>query len=1200
MAPSAAAASSSSSSSTKEQQTKTKQRHSMKGDKENATNAPPEEETLVEEAEVNENMEEVTTTARGTKRSSNAQPQQPGILKSIYCENFMCHRKLRVDLNRHVTFIHGQNGSGTSIVPVVLHALTLQEVDSILNSVVYCSVAFIVATHVLFVRFHRPSTGKSAVLAAIQICLGAGARRTHRARNLRDLIRRDGVAQAASGAKIRVSLWNCGPDAYQHSVYGDTITVERVIAVKAGAYSGYRLLDHAGVEQSRSKKDLDDMLDTLNIQVENPVAVLDQEESKKFLTGKAEDKYAFFLKATELERVDRTYASTLDTIAELQDVNSRITEGLQSSYDQVDELKRQWQEHRELGKLETQKLKLGAQFAWAIYQETDALYQKTEQAREQVAERLAKKEEELQLAEEQVKGGGTNGPEGASKRSQVDALLQEAQEQGRMKRSLEGELQQALQPWKQLEHDLRGIRKSQQAATTQLQRCKAALQQARDDVLQRADSQQSDEARRTAQLKQYEEELAAAQTQVDALKQTLAQWLRQYEEVEPHVRDAQAQVETTQRQVRGVQQTLRSLQQQTGGGDTLALLGPRVAKVASLVEQYQREKKFRGPVIGPIARFVQVAGGMSELAAVAEHALGHQTLDRFIVTNDHDNQRMREIRKTAGCGQDCGIFQMHDTGKRYDIPGDLGIDNIERVSSILAVDNDLVFNCLVDNCRMEQKVVARDLNYSQEKLLVQDKTGGDAIRGGVKEVYLPKGDYWTVKGGSLAMFSNERTLKQTIGVDRSAAIADAEAELSSLQKELRAQQQETARLDQEHSRYQREWNAAKRAVQGNASEINTLMEKIETVKEEMKASSNQTIDTSEYEEDVQQAEELLAQHKETEQKYLADQEEMRPRIQAVQDRLDECAARNAQLLEDITKAEQELTQFLETQTQQQDKLEKKRVKLQKYRDDLQILEQQIESITERRDEYLRKARTMHFRCEQRLAASSQNEDMPPEGRGEMQCDPFEEDLAAIEPLPTKHESSWYELRLKKTNEKIQKEKDRRNVSSEDAAVVFERYSRAKADLAARTDQVKETDTRIEELQKDIEKRRKRWRLFRKHLAKTTAMKFDEMLALNKYTGTLEFNDEKETLDLAVQKCTADHQVESKDVKALRYVHRTPCQFYDATSDLVFLFSLVAGNGAIRPCRCWWRSGRHWKPRFAFWTNLMCLWTLKRANSSLNL
>ena len=43
-----------------------------------------------------------------------------GIIKSIYCENFMCHVKLRVDLNRNVTFIHGQNGSGTYRIVCVL------------------------------------------------------------------------------------------------------------------------------------------------------------------------------------------------------------------------------------------------------------------------------------------------------------------------------------------------------------------------------------------------------------------------------------------------------------------------------------------------------------------------------------------------------------------------------------------------------------------------------------------------------------------------------------------------------------------------------------------------------------------------------------------------------------------------------------------------------------------------------------------------------------------------------------------------------------------------------------------------------------------------------------------------------------------------------------------------------------------------
>ena len=140
----------------------------------------------------------------------------------------MCHRKLTVELCRNVNFIHGQNGSG-----------------------------------------------KSAILAAIQICLGAGARRTHRARNLKELVRKE--SGEGGNAKVRVTLLNRGPDGFQTDVYGDSITVERSIS-KNGGYNGYRLLDHEGKERSRLKKDLDAMLDQLNIQVENPVAVLDQEE----------------------------------------------------------------------------------------------------------------------------------------------------------------------------------------------------------------------------------------------------------------------------------------------------------------------------------------------------------------------------------------------------------------------------------------------------------------------------------------------------------------------------------------------------------------------------------------------------------------------------------------------------------------------------------------------------------------------------------------------------------------------------------------------------------------------------------------------------------------------------------------------------------------------------------------------------------
>ena len=108
---------------------------------------------------------------------------------------------------------------------------------------------------------------------------------------------------------------------------------------------------------------------------------MDQEQAKKFLTGKAEDKYNFFMTATELERVDRTYASTLDTITELQDINIRIKEGLQTSYEHVEDLKHKWNEHQELEKLVQKKLHLGTDYAWSLYNESDELYKKNYEVR---------------------------------------------------------------------------------------------------------------------------------------------------------------------------------------------------------------------------------------------------------------------------------------------------------------------------------------------------------------------------------------------------------------------------------------------------------------------------------------------------------------------------------------------------------------------------------------------------------------------------------------------------------------------------------------------------------------------------------------------------------------------------------------------------------------------------------------------------
>jgi DNA repair exonuclease SbcCD ATPase subunit len=108
-----------------------------------------------------------------------------------------------------------------------------------------------------------------------------------------------------------------------------------------------------------------------NIQVENPVAVLDQEEAKKFLTGKAEDKYNFFMKATDLERVDRTYAQTVDHVQDLRDSQEKIKDTLQINYDQVAELKKKWDAHQALDKMEDKVSELKVKLAWALFTTVD-------------------------------------------------------------------------------------------------------------------------------------------------------------------------------------------------------------------------------------------------------------------------------------------------------------------------------------------------------------------------------------------------------------------------------------------------------------------------------------------------------------------------------------------------------------------------------------------------------------------------------------------------------------------------------------------------------------------------------------------------------------------------------------------------------------------------------------------------------------
>lgn len=543
------------------------------------------------------------------------------------------------------------------------------------------------------------------------------------------------------------------------------------------------------------------------------------------------------------------------------------------------------------------------------------------------------------------------------------------------------------------------------------------------------------------------------------------------------------------------------------------------------VARAKRSNRFKGEVVGPIGAYIKVNQDKSELAALAERALG-RNLDRFISTNDHDSKVLRHLRRQAGCNQDCGIFQVYKTN-RFSVPPPPDIDGIETIASVLNISNDLVFNCLVDNLQIERKALARDLQYSEREL-----RGPNSIKYNMTEVFcLPRGDSWSMRGGAYFLASNDRPMRQTIGVDRGAALEDARREEDQAKREFQVAQREENAIDAKHTDAQKKWNAAKRSIRKNDELIEKLSSKIDSIKEEIDNSANQTVDTFQYDEDVQAAQEAVESLKSTENACLAEIEQCKPRLDEIKARLDEITLRNEAALAEMTEAQNNLTQFLETQTQKQSHLEKLRRKLEKYNEVRDKYAAKIEETTVVAHSALNKARILHWKWMQQKN-KKQGQPADEDGEDLAPAEPTKEDLEAIEPVSVKLSAEQYEVRIKTTQAKIQQEKERRSVAGEDPMVARDKYLKAKEAFLKKSQQVEVNEKRVEEMTQDCSHRQKRWRKFRARLATLTTIKFGEMLTLNKYSGELDFDVEEGTLDLSVRKGTTDNAQGSKDVKAL--------------------------------------------------------------------
>lgn len=363
--------------------------------------------------------------------------------------------------------------------------------------------------------------------------------------------------------------------------------------------------------------------------------------------------YNFFMKATELERVDLSYAKTLDEVDTLRSTASRLNSTLEHDRDIVVELRNKYKEHQIIAKLETKRAGAEAEAAWAVYKESLQEVRAEEQKMREFQEKADKRRKKLLEAEALSQQDDTGGEE---LRDRIDELNKEATEAAENKRDLEQQLKLATEPYKAVQRQIKALRIEEVKAEKNVRMAKERLQQKRAEIAAAAGSAETEQARRSQRLQDLEAKYTDGKPKLMEVRQAVNDLHSQYQDKEPDVITAKDRVGELRNQVRRIQSVIGNME--SSAGNSLSVFGEKCAAVKQRVEDYMQRGKFQGPVLGPLGAYCKVNAGKEMYAPLAEALLGQGTLDRFIVTTDHDRKLLQDIRKQLHCNSECGVFQI--------------------------------------------------------------------------------------------------------------------------------------------------------------------------------------------------------------------------------------------------------------------------------------------------------------------------------------------------------------------------------------------------------------------------------------------------------------------------------------------------------------------------------------------------------------
>ncbi|KAI9526947.1 hypothetical protein NQZ68_034617 [Dissostichus eleginoides] len=577
-----------------------------------------------------------------------------GLIESIALKNFMCHRLLGpFQFGPNVNFIVGNNGSG-----------------------------------------------KSAILTALIVGLGGKATDTNRGTSVKDFVK-----TGETSAEITVKLRNRGLDAFKRDVYGDSISIERRIFSDGSRTC--KLRSETGQLISNKKEELTSILDHFNIQLDNPVSILNQEMSKQFLHSKSEsDKYQFFMKATLLDQMKRDFVHIKQTKTLTRQQVERQEEALKDLKLDFLQKKERFETLHSFSDMKELLPSLQRNMAWSLVRDKEQFVQRLKEDVEK-EESNPKHQENLKLCQTKLTAAEQKL---RSVRSRIESGTQEheALSEGhlRLKEQLkvvskehnEQEIVyfRALNKFKESEREQNFLQEKINKTRTRLSGSKDG------------ETEYSKQQKRIVSLRKQLEELEETHSQLnEEIKnehQALFTGREERDKLRLEERNIQVLLES---KVRRRNQVLASR------SNKLKRFGDQVPDLMISIDEANAAGRFKKKPIGPLGAFISLKDPL--LAAAVEACL-RGFMKAFCCDNHRDEALLQEIMRqhyTKGNRPQINVSQFSE--KLYNLHGRKALHtDFPSLLDVITVTSPVVFNCLIDMRGVESILIIKENEVARQ------------------------------------------------------------------------------------------------------------------------------------------------------------------------------------------------------------------------------------------------------------------------------------------------------------------------------------------------------------------------------------------------------------------------------------------------------------------------------------------------------